>query len=138
VPQVDPLQPRPQAALAENGTAVVRIQLTGRDDRPAWRGIYNEIAAEDGCLAEIVGPQGSPVLLVYLTDTSTDAAVSCALDRAIFELVDRVNTGIFLRPPDDPTPPSSKDHIGRHQVPDMWAIERSVHAWWLRWLSDHL
>ena len=138
MPQVDPLQPRPQAALAENGTPVVRVQLTGRDDTPAWRDIYSEIAAEDGCPAEIDGPQGAPVLLVYLTDASTDAAVSCALDRATFELVDKVNTGIFLRPPDVPTPSASKDHIGRHQVQDMWAIERSVHAWWLRWLSDHL
>jgi hypothetical protein len=138
VPQVDPLQPRPETAFAENGTPAVRLQLTGRDDSPAWRAIYNEIAAKDDCPAEIDGPEGAPVLLVCLTDTSTDAAVSSALDRATYELLDTVNTRIFLRPPDVPTPPASKDRIGRHQVQDMWAIERSVHAWWLRWLRDHL
>ena len=138
MPQVDPLQPRPQAALAENGTLVVRLQLTGRNDTPAWRGIYNEIAAKDDCPAEIDGPEGGPIFLVYLTDTSTDAAVSSTLDQAAFELVDKVNSCILLRPPDVPTPPASKDHIGRHQVQDMWAVERIVHAWWLRWLSDHL
>jgi hypothetical protein len=138
VPQVDPLQPRPETALAENGTPAVRLQLTGRDDSPAWRAIYNEIAAKDDCPAEIDGPEGAPVLLVYLTDTSTDAAVSSALDRATYEVLDTVNTRIFLRPPDVPTPPAPKDRIGRHQVQDMWAIERSVHTWWLRWLRDHL
>ena len=76
VPQVDPVQPRPEAALAENGTPVVRLQLTGQDDTPAWRAIYKELAANDDCPAEIDGPQGAPILLVYLTDTSTDGAIS--------------------------------------------------------------
>ena len=55
-------------------TRVVRLQLTGQADNPAWRAIHNELAAQDDCPAEIDGPQGAPVLLVYLTDTSTDAA----------------------------------------------------------------
>ena len=138
MPQVDPLQPRPETALAENGTPAVRLQLTGRDDSPAWRAIYNEIAAKDDCPAEIDGPEGAPVLLVYLTDTSTDAAISSVLDRASFEHLHKVNTSIFLRPPEAPTSRASKVHIGRHQVKDMWDIKRNAHEWWLRWLRDHL
>ena len=137
VPQVDSLQARPEATLDEHGTPVVRVQLTGQDDTPAWRAIYNEIAAKDDCPAEIDGPEGAPVLLVYLTDTSTDAAISSVLDRASFEHLHRVNTCIFLRPPEAPTSRASKDHIGRHQLKDMRDIDWSVHAWWLRWLSAH-
>ena len=59
--------------LCENGTPAVRLQLTGQDDTPAWRAIYNEHAAKDDFPAEIDGPHGAPVLLVYLTDTSSDA-----------------------------------------------------------------
>ena len=137
VPQVDPLQPRPEAALNEHGTPVVRLQLTGQDDTPVGRAIYNEIAAKDDCPAAIEGPDGAPVLLVYLTDTSTDAAISSVLDQATFEHLHKVNTCIFLRPPDAPTSCASKDHIGRHQVKDMRDIDWSLHAWWLRWLRDH-
>jgi hypothetical protein len=137
VPQIDPLQPRPEAALDANGTPLVRLELTGRGDTPVWRAIYNEIAAKDDCPAEIGGPEAMPVLLVYLTDTSTDAAISSALDGASCEHLHKVNTCIFLRPPDAPTSPASKDHIGRHQVKDKRDIDWSVHAWWLRWLRDH-
>ena len=138
VPQLDPLQPRPEAGLCENGTPVVRLQLTRQDDTPAWRAIYNELAAEDDCPAEIGGPEGAPVLLVYLTDTSSDAAISGVLDRASSEHLDKASNSDFLRPPESPTSPASKDHIGRHQVKDMWDIKRNAHMWWLRWLRDHL
>jgi hypothetical protein len=124
--------------LCENGTPVVPLQLTGQDDTPAWRAIYNELAAKDDCPAEIDGPHGAPVLLVYLTDTSTDAAISCALDRASSEYLDQANNSDFLRPPESPTSPASKDHIGIQQVKDMWDIKRNAHMWWLRWLTDHL
>jgi hypothetical protein len=97
VPQVDPSQARPEATLDQHGTPVVRLELTGQDDTPAWRAIYNEIAAKDDCPAEIDGPQGAAVLLVYLTDISTDAAISSVLDRAGFEHLHKVNTCIFLR-----------------------------------------
>jgi hypothetical protein len=137
VPQVDPLQARPEPTLDQHGTPVVRLQLTGQDDTPAWRAIYNEMAAKDDCPAEIDGPEGAPVLLVYLTDTSTDAAISSVLDRASFEHLHKVNTCIFLRPPEAPTSRASKDHIGRHQVKDMRDIDWSVHAFWLRWLRAH-
>jgi hypothetical protein len=137
VPQVDPLQARPEATVDEHGTPVVRLRLTGQDDTPVWRAINNEIAAKDDCPAEIDGPEGAPVLLVYLTDTSTDAAISSVLDRASFEHLHKVNTSIFLRPPEAPTSRASKVHIGRHQVKDMPDIDWSVHAWWLRWLRDH-
>jgi hypothetical protein len=137
VPQVDPLQARPEPTLDQQGTPVVRLQLTGQDDTPAWRAIYNEMAAKDDCPAEIDGPEGAPVLLVYLTDTSTDAAISSVLDRASFEHLHKVNTCIFLRPPEAPTSRASKDHIGRHQVKDMRDIDWSVHAFWLRWLRAH-
>ena len=137
VPQVDSLQARPEATLDEHGTPVVRVQLTGQDDTPAWRAIYNEIAAKNDCPAEIDGPEGAPVLLVYLTDTSTDAAISSVLDRASFEHLHRVNSCIFLRPPEAPTSGASRDHIGRHQLKDMRDIDWSVHTWWLRWLSAH-
>jgi hypothetical protein len=137
VPQVYPLQARPAATLDQHGTPVVRLQLTGQDDTPAWRAIYNEIAAKDDCPAEIDGPDGAPVLLVYLTDTSTDAVISSVLDRASFEHLHRVNTCIFLRPPETPTSCASKDHIGRHQLKDMRDIDWSIHAWWLRWQRAH-
>jgi hypothetical protein len=137
VPQVNPLQARPEATLDQHGTPVVRLQLTGQDDTPAWRAIYNETAAKDDCPAEIDGPEGAPVLLVYLTDTSTDAAISSVLDRASFEHLHKVNTCIFLRPPEAPTSRASTDHIGRHQAKDMRDIDWSVHAFWLRWLRAH-
>jgi len=92
------LQARPEPTLDQQGTPVVRLQLTGQDDTPAWRAIYNEMAAKDDCPAEIDGPEGAPVLLVYLTDTSTDAAISSVLDRASFEHLHKLNTCILLRP----------------------------------------
>jgi hypothetical protein len=75
VPQVDSLQARPEATLDEHGTPVVRVQLTGQDDTPAWRAIYNEIAAKDDCPAEIDGPEGAPVLLVYLTGPASNTFI---------------------------------------------------------------
>jgi hypothetical protein len=53
VPQVYPWQARPAATLDQHGTPVVRLQLTGQDDTPAWRAIYDEIAVKDDCPAEI-------------------------------------------------------------------------------------
>ena len=76
-------------------------------------------SAKDDCPPEIDGPEGAAVLLVFLTDTSTDAATSSVLDRASFEHLHRVNTCIFLRPPEAPTSRASKDHLGRRQVKDM-------------------
>ena len=132
--RLTPSQARPEATLDQHGTPVVRLELTGQDDTPAWRAIYNEIAAKDDCPAEIDRPEGAAVLLVYLADTSTDAAISSVLDRASFEHLHKVNTCIFPRPPEAPTSRASKDHLGRHQVKDMRDIDWSVHAWWLRWL----
>jgi len=130
MPQLDPGQEVP-AAVLEDGTPVVRLVLTKAGDSPEWRAVYNEIAAANGTPAHIEnGPNGDPILVVYLTDTSTSRGVADTLEIASGPRLWLANTA-GAQPPANLTPHASKTH-GGGALTEVADADLKVNQWWVR------